>query len=222
MNLIFLIREGRPELVLFFTGWAMDERPFLPLSKGPYDLALVYDYRQIHPPDLPPYPRIHVLAWSAGVSVALSLIDRLSADTWTFINGTGAFCHPDWGIHPRIMTRTISALKASSQTTLEAFYKNMFQGEEGLKRFWQNRPRRDPTEILEELKTLTSLEARREVPKGKVNILVGTRDRIVPPRSQKAFWVKFGFNYQEKNWGHFPFYRFQHLGNLLEKGINEA
>ncbi|WP_456432185.1 alpha/beta fold hydrolase [Thermosulfuriphilus sp.] len=214
MKLVFLTRKAQPELLLFFSGWALDEGPFLSLAEGPYDIAMIYDYRSLKLPPLPSYSRIHILAWSLGATVVLHLVESLRASSLTFVNGTGAFVHSAWGIPPRIFQRTLVALKSRGPKALDDFWANMFSGEQ-VGSTGVDLRRRLP-ELIAELERAALLKE--AFPKlSQARILIGSRDRIIPPRSQEAYWQKMGLAYEVRDWGHFPFYRFSSLAALIEE-----
>jgi biotin synthesis protein BioG len=216
MKARFLIQKGRTHLLLFFSGWGMDPRPFAALSSRKYDVLMLFDYRERERlPDISAYEKVTVLAWSLGVVVALEQTPKLSASRWVFLNGTGAFCHKEWGIHPRIMARTLEALRTRGEASLLAFYANMFRGESpgSLEEFMTRRPERPLEDLVTELEAF--VEAPPVVSVTKAVALVGERDRIMPPKAQEAFWQRAGVRIVKRPWGHFPFYRFRYFEDLL-------
>ncbi len=221
MQGVFLVQRHRPRLLWFWTGWGMDERPFQDLSSQDYDVWVCFDYRSLDyaPSVWEDYQEVIVLAWSLGVGAALQAFDRLKqVSAWVFVNGTGAFRHPRWGIPPRIFDRTLAALKDQRAQTLYAFYQNMFFGEADgdLARFLSHRPQRNLKEIVEELEMAADLLVTPRLT-NKVVALVGQKDRIIPARNQQAFWQEMGLKCHLYPWGHFPFYRFSTFEELLEE-----
>ncbi len=217
MRAEFLFQKDRSKLLIFFAGWGMDPRPFYKLSSQAYDVLMLFDYRNLGDLslDLSAYQEIEVLAWSLGVSAALRLIEKIPARRWIFLNGTGAFCHKQWGIHPRLIERTLKALRTLGEDTLLAFYKNMFQGEKGLEEFLTKRPCRRLKELITELEKASSWPP--AFPEGDLNAiaLVGKKDRIIPPAAQKAFWERAKVQVKSLPLGHFPFYCFDYFEDIL-------
>ncbi len=224
MRAEFLLRKGRPKLLVFFAGWGMNPRPFDRLSSQIYDILMLFDYRELGDLtlDFSGYQEIEVLAWSLGVSAALRLAAKIPARRWVFLNGTGAFCHKGWGIHPRLMERTLKALKTRGEESLLAFYNNMFQGERGFEEFLVKRPRRPFEELITELEKASSwLPA---FPKDDLFAvaLVGEKDRIISPPAQKAFWEEAKVPVRGLPFGHFPFYRFTYFEDILALAYERA
>ncbi len=205
MRLVYHTRRGNPGLLLFFLGWGMDENPFLPLKIRGWDLALIYDYRDLNFPPIPSYAEIKILGWSAGVYAGLLALREGLAQQGVFVNGTGAFCHPTWGIHPRLWRATWQALKRAPQQTLSKFYQNMFRHSEDLRFFLTHRPQRSISEIIEELEALMGFDPCLEV-RGEVRAFVGRDDAIFPPLAQKRYWEERGIPWLFLPGGHFPFY----------------
>ncbi len=217
MRAYFLSQKGNHKLLVFFAGWGMDPRPFGQLSSQEYDVLMLFDYRELGdlPIELSAYQETEVLAWSLGVSAALRSIEKVPARRWVFLNGSGAFCHKTWGVHPRLMDRTLKALKTRGEEALLAFYKNMFQGEKGLEEFLAKRPSRLLEDLIAELEG-TSLWPP-AFPRGDLRAvaLVGQRDRVIPPSAQKAFWEEAKVLVKSLPFGHFPFYRFTYFEEIL-------
>ena len=224
MKAEFLVRKGRSKLLVFFAGWGMDPRPFGRLSSQAYDVLILFDYRELRDLslDLSAYQETEVLAWSLGVSAALRMAAKIPARRWVFLNGTGAFGHKGWGIHPRLMERTLKALKTRGEESLLAFYKNMFQGEKGLSEFLAKRPSRPLEKLITELEEASSWSP--VFPKEDLNAvaLVGEKDRIIPPSAQKAFWEKAKVPVKSHPFGHFPFYRFTYFEDILALAYERA
>ncbi len=199
----------------------MDKTPFEGLTSTLYDVWVSFDYRYLK--DIPPlwedYDQVIVLAWSLGVGAVLKVFDQLkNVSAWVFINGTGAFRHPRFGIPPRIFDHTLAALKEKRHKTLEAFYQNMFYGEaaQDLARFQAHLPKRDLEELIEELEGAQGFLLTPRL-RGNATALIGQKDRIIPARNQEAFWQEMGVKSLFYPWGHFPFYRFSTFEELLEK-----
>lgn len=217
MRVEYLVRKDSPKLLVFLAGWGMDPRPFDRLSSPAYDVLMLFDYRELGDLslDLSAYQEIEVLAWSLGVSAALRSIEKISARRWIFLNGTGAFCHKGWGIHPRLMERTIKALKTRGEESLLAFYKNMFQGEEGLEEFLARRPSRPLEELITELEEASSWSPTFPKEDLRAVALVGEKDCIISPSAQETFWKEAKIPVKSLPFGHFPFYRFTYFEDIL-------
>ncbi len=207
MKLVFHTRQEKDRLLLFFLGWGMDENPFRGLSLPDHDVALIYDYRDLTLPEIPPYPEVILMGWSVGVYAGILALEAGMAEEAVFLAGTGAFSHRGFGIHPRLWGATLRALKRDPEGTLLKFYRNMFADEEDFRRFLARCPQRALPEIVEELEALLDYAPRFEVP-GRVRAFVPQEDAIFPPPAQERFWKACGVSVRAVPAGHFPFYRF--------------
>jgi len=216
----FLKKDGQTHLLLFFTGWGMDPHPFRVLDARAYDIFVCYAYKRPWklPSVLKQYQKVTVLAWSLGVAVALRLSPNIKASRWIFLNGTGALVHPRFGISPRVFSLTLDSLKQYGSKTLQNFYQNMFSGEKQafFELFLRHRPQRDLAEVIAELEEASSLKQEDLLIPHQTTVLAGQKDRIIPIQKQLNFWNTKGVRLKVLPWGHFPFYRFVYLDDLLE------
>ncbi len=202
-------------LLVFFTGWGFDERPFETLAaQSPFDVYVVYDYRELGPLSLPGGYREHLfLGWSLGGTVALHLGVYRRGPLY-LLGATGYFCHERFGIPPKIYALTLQGLKRKKEESLFSFYERAFSGEEGLDVFLLHRPRRPLDELIEELEKTKDLGT--PPPQGaNIKVLITGKDRIIPPRAQRLYWE--GRAGVERPFGHFPFYRFEDFAGLLSE-----
>ena len=218
MKCVWHTRKGRPRLLLFFLGWGMDERPFRPLAAQEVDVLLLYDYRNLALPALPEsYEEIEVLGWSFGVYAALRHLSQgnvLSVNRAIFLNGTGAPYDRHLGIPPRLFDATYKAFQRAPRATLLRFYRNMFSEEEDWLLFQEHLPQRLPEELLEELASARHWPPLLEGVKGQA--LCHTDDAIIPYENQKRYWQKVHVEYHSLPGGHFPFYRWASLDDLVK------
>jgi len=210
----FLKRPGRKKLLVFFLGWGMDETPFLELIPREWDILFLYDFSTWSPFAIPEgYAEIKVLAWSFGVTAALSLKDLNFP--LLCVAGTGAFYHSRLGIPPRIFDATLEALKKAPQKTLFSFYRNMFSEQKDLVRFLKRRPQRPFSSLVEELE---ALKERNFPPNARASVVITLHDRIISARNQKRFWAERA-RLSEVPLGHFPFYQFRDLEDFWNKNF---
>lgn len=215
MRLALLGNLEAEELIVFFAGWAMDERPFHGLCGEETAVAVLYDYRDLELPEIPKgYSRVYILAWSLGVYAALKNLSSLNGEI-LFLAGTGAFSHPEFGIHPRVMNLTLKGLEERGEKSLLAFYANMFSGELGLEIFLENQPQRNLSEVVEELKMAAERGPLFPSNFSKIRAVCTLRDRIVPFEAQLRYWERVGVPVRILEAGHFPFYRFSSLKELF-------
>ncbi len=190
MKQYFLRQEGSEELNLFFAGFGQDPAPFLDL---PYscDCALVYDYRSLSFDEklYSSYANLKLIAWSMGVMMASRV---LPATSLSFeggklaINGTLEGIDSQLGIDPKLWQATAEQLDESSA---EKFYLRLC-GADRSSHYWSSRPCRPLAELAEELAALSRF-ARTKAACFEYDLaIVGSKDRIIPPQSQRRSWEK--------------------------------
>ncbi len=205
------------EVVIFFCGWGVDERPFLELV-GSETVAFLYEYdeRLSVPEFLKEFKRKFVLGWSLGVRMALEAVEQLDGvERLVVVAGTGTFSHPETGIHPRLVRLTLKALKSEGRKVLENFYDRMFSEDKDRKIFRSRLPERSTESVIKELEFAMELEPK--FPKDlEGTYLLTEKDAIFPPEAQEKFWKESLFKIIRKPFGHFPFYRFGSLREIFE------
>ena len=115
MEKVWINRQNAPELLLFFNGWGMDEKPFkhLETSKD-LDVLMVYDYTNLDNAhdlcnDFADYKSVHLVAWSLGVFVAAKVLAGIKFASTKAINGTLMPIDENEGIAPIIFQGTIDS-----------------------------------------------------------------------------------------------------------------
>ena len=224
MRYKWLNKEGNNKLILFFNGWGMDENVVKHLDVEDYDVLMFYDYNTLDTDfdfeSLNFYPEKNLIAWSMGVMIgnklAPSLTLPLGEGTKTAINGTLKPIDEEFGIHPKIYDLTI---KGFSEKGRDRFVKSMFdtqpppafQAPSPLERDIENQ-HSELIALKEICKLATSLTLPLGEGKSLYNkILISDNDKIIPTKSQVAFWEI------EPNLkgGHCPFFQFKKWSELL-------
>lgn len=204
------------ELILFFCGWGMDEKPFNPL-KTSCDVLFVYDYADLALDfDFSSYKRITLIAFSYGVFMAGFLKDVLpECDLKIAVNGTLKPVDDEFGIPHKIFTLTLENM---TELTALKFREKLFADKSELAIFNKNLPDRDMTSSKAELAALKSyFLANKNIEFEYDKVLIGEKDRIIPAKNQKNFWQS---NNGQKiitaeNEGHFSFYAFNDFDEII-------
>lgn len=216
---LHLQNNNSDNLILFFCGWGMDENPFSVL-KSNCDVLYVYDYTT---PDFPAfdfskYKSVKLLSFSYGVyaGAIAKLPDDLKLDARVAINGTLIPVDDKYGVPVKQFELTE---KMDSQSVVK-FRQRLFGGEKAQQHFdiFENHlPKRSAQSCTEEL-----LGMKKYVPqipaaqKTFDKVYVAKYDRCVPTRNQRNFWQKAGLEETiELESGHFPFYNYKKLEDLL-------
>lgn len=196
------------KLLLFFTGWGMDENPFKEYRITDYDFMVAYDYSSLSFDDtcLTPYNEIKIVAWSMGVWAASQLLqDKSYPITESIaINGTHFPVDDRRGIPTGIFAGTLNGL---NENTLYKFRRRMCGSGDVLKRFLDKAPNRDIENLREELNSVGKLSL--DLPPSCFKwdrVYIGSQDKIFPVENQMAGWEETHYllmdeeHYSERLW----------------------
>lgn len=219
----YLRKNNSDNLIIFFCGWGMDETPFS-ILKSDCDVLFVYDYKETDfPPfDFSQYKNIKQLSFSYGVyagAIAKLPLD-IHIEKSVAINGTLLPVDNTFGVPVKQFELTE---KMDSQSVIK-FRQRLFGGskaEEHFNLFEQHLPRRSAQSCTEELigmKTYVPFNIAEHKKFDK--IYIANHDRCVPTRNQKNFWNNLYKNQHcpdiiELETGHFPFYNYESLDEIL-------
>ena len=171
----------KEKLILFFTGWGMDENS-VKLKQDSYDLITVFNYRNINTDFLEKvksYKEIYIIAWSMGVIFAGYFMDKIkNVKESIAINGTLKIIDDKFGINTKIFDAT---LKNLNKNTINDFFNNM-----GYSDFIP--PKRDFDNQLEELKFIKDFYFKNNFNANFDKIIIGKKDIIIPFKNQKRYW----------------------------------
>ena len=205
------LRQGEhPDLLVFWNGWGMDERPFAHLTSTAHDVLMLYDYRTLALPEAlvqldGAYGRVRQLAWSFGVWAAGAWVKAApySASFDLAVNGTAEPIHSLHGIPPEAFIEMAVQLTPERRNR---FYGDMFADDDERSRFMDHPPVRAFAEQREELLAVQAAACQRPAPFAAA--LISRGDRIMPARSQLRYW-KTRCPVRKTEGGHFPFYQWQ-------------
>lgn len=218
----FFRNANSEELILFFCGWGMDEKPFSPL-KSSADILFLYDYANLEfdlDINFDKYKKITLVAFSYGVFVAAFLEDTFLKDILPKIelkiavNGTLKPVDDEFGIPQKIFKLTLENM---TELTALKFREKLFSSKEHLAIFNKNLPNRDMQSSKTELAALKGyfLE-NKDVDFEYDKIFMGEHDRIIPHKNQKLFWQDYD-NVHLFDAGHFLFYAFDDFDEIIKK-----
>ncbi|MEI8032438.1 MAG: pimeloyl-ACP methyl esterase BioG family protein [Chlorobiaceae bacterium] len=226
MKTAWLRKEGSRELLLFFSGWGMDQRiaSHLLVESIPSgfdgDLLAFHDYRtlELEPSlclELARYGRTTLIAWSFGVWAAaqagIEHVDRALA-----VNGTLHPVHARFGIAPELFQATLATY---SEEQRPRFNRRMCGTREALDLLSSIAPLRSALDQQEELRELDAALCLRKAKAPKKNwqythALIGGRDNIFPAGQQFAAWRGVPQTVIS-DMPHFPFCHFANFQELL-------
>lgn len=239
MQFHWLNKQNNDKLIIFFTGWSFDYKPFEFLDCENFDVLMLYDYNtptskskiSVLPSreDIEKYSQKYLIAWSMGVFAAYQIREQLpNFDKKIAINGTPFPVDDEFGIPQKPFLLTLRHAK----TGLEGkFYQNIFDKSEEFERYQKTPVERSIENRVIELQSLydrikKETESLNKIQDDKFSnkfnnaiayydkALVSSNDKIIPTKNQLNFWqskaeILIG--------GHFPYYNFKSWNEILCK-----
>ena len=203
----FFIDNNSDEIILFFLGWGMDERPVLPL-KSKKDILYIYDYSNLDFDfDYSQYKKVYVISFSAGVSVA-AYLNLPNINYSVAINGTYEVCNPEFGLGDD-MVKVFESISLTNYLDFRRDY--LVNTEEEFDKFNIHAPIRTLKSSMDELKALKTYDFK-NMQFSYDKVLISKEDKILTFDKQQKFW---GDKLTKINGGHFAFYNFKTLDELL-------
>ncbi len=199
-------------LIIFFAGWGMSPEPFKFLDCENNDVLIIFDYTNDNMPIdlselLSSYTQVDLIAWSLGVAISNNIMQpyKQKLQSTLAINGTLLPIHDNFGIPPAIFSATIENLLNGG---IAGFYRRMCKTAAVRKRFMNTPPKREPTDLKNELIALYN-KLHNNKPDNSIfsNAIICSDDKIFPPDNQAGNWEKFNVPYSTLKEPHFPFYR---------------
>ena len=187
MKKLWVNKQNATELLLFFNGWGMDEKPFKHLAvDNKLDVLMIYDYTILEDiEELNDYKTVHLVAWSLGVFVAAKVLAGKKFASTIAINGTLKPIDEDEGIAPSIFQGTIDSW---SDVARMKFNRRMCGIEHG-KQFKSNAPERSIESQKAELIALQEQITNSPVPENIFQqAIISLSDKIFTRHNQEAHW----------------------------------
>jgi len=186
MKKLWINKKNNSELLLFFNGWGMDEKPFSHLAvDNDLDIMMVYDYTTLEDiAELNDYRTVHLAAWSLGVFAAAKVLAGKKFASAVAINGTLKPINEGEGIAPAIFQGTIDSW---SEVARMKFNRRMC-GEHG-RIFNANLPERSIESQKAELIALQELITNSPAPENIFKqAVISAKDKIFPLHAQEEHW----------------------------------
>lgn len=193
MQIQWLHRGNKDDLVIFCNGWGMDQGVVKHLGCTSCDVAMLYNYRNIDLPEgldevYTTYKRLFLVCWSMGVWVGQKLFEKdkkMFTKTIAF-NGTLCPIDDNYGIPKEVYGAT---LRDFNEITRKKFYRRMCREKANLNLFLENEPKRSIAEQKEELAFLENKVDCVVVEKSIYDqVIVADKDLIMPTENQKRYW----------------------------------
>lgn len=216
MKTFWLKKQNNSKLVLFFCGWGMDENPIKHLKIGDFDVLVVYDYSDLtFEEDIKNYQEITLVAWSMGVLASSLVCSEFNITKAIAINGTQRPVDAEFGINPKVYKLTLDNF---SKSVRDKFFQNMFLGQEEYEKF--QKPQQKIENQRQELAFLQDIAAKNQIFDFEFDCaIISSRDNIIPTKNQKKFWQTKKVKVVELNSGHYPFFEFKSLEEILNETL---
>ena len=210
----WLNKQNNNKLIIFFTGWSFDYKPFEFLNCEDFDVLIIYDYNDLELPQIPEYKEYFLISWSMGVYTSYLLKDKLPKFTKKIaINGTPFPVNDEYGIPLKPFILTLRHAK----TGLEGkFYQNIFNSENEYTQYTKTQVERTIENRVSELNTLYSKIKSTEISYQNYfdTAIISNNDKIIPTKNQINFWEgKTEIKTVES--GHFLYYNFTSWNEIL-------
>lgn len=178
------------ELIIFFNGWGMDEKPFLKYINKNKNFLICYDYQDLdfNLNLIKSYSKILLIAWSMGVFIASKVFEKININfiKKIAINGTLFPINKNLGIHPKIFDLTLNTLNTEN---LQKFYFNMCGNIENYNLFNLNKPTRDIKSIFLELQSIKNIFLNSQITNFAWDkAIIGLQDNIFKYKNQINSW----------------------------------
>lgn len=200
------------ELIILFSGWGMDEKPYNPI-KSSRDILFVYNYTDLDSSlgfDFSKYKKIILISFSAGVFMASYLKDILpNLDLKIAVNGTLHMLDDIFGLPE---TNFLEMGNINLQNVLE-FRKKLVDKKKHLDLFNKYQPSRDLKSSLDERSALKRYYAQ-PTNFNYDKIIISENDKIIPAENQLRAW-EHHTNIKKINSGHFMFYEFTDFDEII-------
>jgi len=175
----------------------MDWRPFAGLARTGYDVAVVWDYRDLRPDwnFAGHYDEIGIVAWSMGVAAAALTTATLDSRVTRRIAVCGTLepVSDSHGIPRAIFEATLATL---DERRLAKFYRRMFTTREAHAAFAAAAPRRDIDGLHDELRAIagaTAVPLPADSRSARYDrAYIGGSDAIFPADNQRRAWEAAG------------------------------
>jgi len=204
--------RGSNKLILFFSGWGMDENPTLHLVAKDADICICFDYSDLNTDAVDKwktYDRIILIAWSTGVWAADQMVGRedLHIVKTIAINGTPVTIDDLTGIPRPVFEGTYLNL---NRKTLQKFMNRMVGNANDFKEFNAFAPKRNLEDQKAELSSILHFDfttQRTELIQWD-KAIVGKNDSIFPPQNQLRYWTN-RTEIHEVEMPHYPFFYYK-------------
>lgn len=219
MDKFFLNNSSKKSILLFFSGWSVDYKPFVKLNSQKHDIIFFYNYKNDEIDNttiklIKSYSKVYIVAWSMGVFMANVISEKynLKIDRAVAINGS---LHPvdnEYGIPEHIFEATLTNL---NERNLIKFYKRMCSRNEIYEYFAEYVNVSNIEDYKLQLIFLHDLSKTYSKMRNIFDIAyISTLDAIFPPQNLTRFWEN-NTKIMTMELPHFVFHTFNSFDDFL-------
>ena len=226
MKEYWLNKKNNKDLIIFFSGWGMDQNPFKPLKCNDIDILMYYDYSDLklnnsslkNIINSEKYLNIYLIGFSLGVGILGYLLnDELinKVNRVIAINGTLEPIDDEKGIPKQIFENTIKYWDSKNKIN---FIKRMCRDQDTVNKYLSNLPDRTLSDELKELQDLYDLFKDQDIVKKNFfdTAIIAKNDRIFPAKNQIDHWIGKVKIIKYDKTPHFIFYNWDNWEDILK------
>lgn len=216
MEAKWLVQGTSPALIVFFSGWAFDEKCVAHLDATGYDVLVLYDYRSLSLPEFAArkYRSVIVIGWSFGVWAAEYAMHKfpVKPDCCYAINGTLKPVDDIEGIPIATFSATVAGL---SEARYQKFMMRVCGGASAYRQMQALMSARPCSECLDELVCLSGHFLHSQFDNAAWSgALIASGDLIFPAKNMAAHWGAKGKNIEA---AHLPFAHYSSWQRIIDE-----
>lgn len=217
MKHIWIKKEHKKSLLVFFCGWGMDINAVEHLKSNDFDVLMFYDYRNLDCAqeifdEIQTYEKKYLIGWSMGVMISSIFSNKIGKlERKIAINGTLKPIDDNYGIAKAIYALTV---KGFAELSKIKFFQRMFESAYELEKI--KPPQRDLQDQKEELVALMDYKSNENFEFDCA--IISDRDIIIPTKSQTNFWqTQKNTKIIRLSSGHYPFLNYSTWDEIINE-----
>lgn len=215
MQHFWIKHTNSKNILIFFAGWAMDEKCVSQIAQPQNDAIVFFDYNNLScNVDLSSYQQTTIVAWSMGVLCAEHFMtqNNIKPTRLIAIAGTGCPVDQSLGIDPNTCMSTYTNL---TERTLKKFQMRMCGGSKQFALVEHLMPSRNIENQKSELFSIMQLAKQNIKHYQWDKAFVTTNDLIFSPQNQRQYWQQYANQTIEIDSYHFPFSAINQWNQLI-------
>lgn len=204
------------ELLICFSGWALNDQCFAHLEPGNKDVLVFWDYgSQQTLPSIENYRSITVVGYSMGVLMAscyFTLFPSARIEKCVAINGTMQPVSSEFGMDPNPYHQTIAQMSA---TAFREFVFLVAGDAAQFRKIYRFTLPYETSHMQSGLIYFQEIQDLKPVPLVWSQAILSKKDLVFPYERLLAFWTQQNIPVFSLDEGHFPFFNWQAWNDLF-------